>query len=158
MSQETRIFKAAAAAALSVAAVLTLASPASAERAIGEDGWAHRSPQTTAPDGWSVRTQPVPVVDGWAARSLDASRSAVIRDGFEVSLVELPQTEAIRDGWEVASVELPRPATVAEAAPAPSRPSSTTGDLVGMALASASAAVLLTGMAITFHRRRQHAI
>lgn len=123
-----------------------------------EDGWAHRSPQLTASDGWSVRTQPAAVMDGWAARSSDAPHGAGVKDGFQVSLVELPQSEVIRDGWEVASIELPRAATAAQTAPAPDRPSITTADLIGLALATATVAAILTGMTMVFYRHRHHTV
>ena len=80
--------------------------------AASDDGWAHRSPETTSADGWAVRTQPAPAVDGWAVGSSDAPRLAAVKDGFQVSMVELPQTQIIRDGWAAASSDAPRLAAV----------------------------------------------
>ena len=139
-----------------------------------EDGWAHRSTATTSADGWSVRTQPASVTDGWAHRSSDAPRVASVKDGFQVATIELPQpaqirdgfqvastqlpqTATVRDGWEVATMELPR-STGAQAVSAPSRPVITTADLVGLALAAATLAAILTAMSITVYRHRHHAI
>lgn len=156
---------------LVVGFTIAITSLLPAAASASEDGWAHRSTQTTSQDGWSVRTQPAVPVDGWAARAPEATTP--IKDGFQVSLVELPQTQIARDGWEVASVELPRPEVVrdgwqvasvelpagaaASDAPAPSRPALTTADLMGMALA-ASITAALAAMSIMFYRHHHHPV